>query len=242
MSQRTPADIVEKICNFVLFTRQLIADQKLTPGTVYGMDGTAVWLDPSASTSIAPVGVRDVSVHGTGYDKLRITVALTAKADGKKFLPFVLLNRKGVIPEVAEKLRGKPNFCWAGRTWMDESLTETYLRQTIGPQLFNKRLLVWDSFMCHISSRPKEVLGSLKILTSVVPGGCTKFVQPADLSWNKLFKQHIQEQHDDWLRAGDIPQIMGGNCKPVDPITYLTGIYNAWQLLSEELIRKSFKH
>ena len=60
VSQRTPADFVEKVCNFVLFTRQLIADQKLTPGTVYGMDETAVWLDPSASTSIATVGVCSV--------------------------------------------------------------------------------------------------------------------------------------------------------------------------------------
>ena len=160
----------------------------------------------------------------------------------KKCLPFVLLNRKRVIPEVEEKFRGKLNLCWAGRTWMDEALTETYLCQTIGPQLFHKRLLVWDSFRCHISSKTKEVLGSLKILTSIVPGGCTKFVQAADLSWNKPFKQHIPEQHDDWLRAGDIPQTTGGNCKPVDPITYLTWVYNAWQLLSEELIRKSFKH
>ena len=83
VSQRTPADFVEKVCNFVLFTRQLIADQKLTPGTVYGMDETAVRLDPSASTSIAPVGVRDVSIRRIGHDKLRIIVALTAQADVK---------------------------------------------------------------------------------------------------------------------------------------------------------------
>lgn len=240
--QKAPVDFVEKVCDFILYTRKLIKDEGVHANAVYGMDETSVWLDPAASTTIAPVGVRDVSIRGVGHDKVRITVALTAKADGKKCLPFVLLNRKRVIPEIADQFRGKLNLCWAGRVWMDDSLTETYLRQTIGPQLFQKRVLIWDSFRCHRSEKTKDVLHSLKVLTSIVPGGCTKFVQPADVSWNRPFKLRIQEMHDDWLGANNLPQTAGGNYKPPSPAVYLTWVYEAWQAVSEEVIRNSFRH
>ena len=83
VSQKPPDDYVDKVCGFILYVRKVINDEGIKENAEYGMDETAVWLDPLATTSIAPVGVRDVSVRKTGHDKLRITLALTAIADGK---------------------------------------------------------------------------------------------------------------------------------------------------------------
>ena len=79
---------------------------------------------------------------------------------------------------------------------MNNALTPTYVEKILGPSMFlKKRLLVWDSFRCHVSDRTQKKFRQLKIDTAVVPGGCTKYVQPADVSWNRPFKAHIQVCH-----------------------------------------------
>ena len=107
--------------------------------------------------------------------------------------------------------------------------------------MFRKRVIIWDSFRCHSSSKTKDILKQLKIESVVIPGGCTKYIQPADVSWNKPFKEKIQELHDTWLSVGDIPLTRGGNPAPPPPQVYLAWIVQAWDSISTELIKKSFK-
>ena len=102
---------------------------------------------------------------------------LTARSDGLKCKPFVLLNRKRQDPKIIEKCKNKLTLYWQGKIWMNDELTEDYLRRTFGPGFFHRRLLVWDSFRCHISEGTKKILKELKLDTAVVPGGCTKFIQ-----------------------------------------------------------------
>jgi len=39
-------------------------------------------------------------------------------------------------------------------------------------------MLVWDSFKCRISDERKEQLKQYNTVMSVIPGGCTKYLQP----------------------------------------------------------------
>lgn len=84
---------------------------------------------------------------------------------------------------------------------MDENLTKDYLRRVIGNFSFKHRLLCWNAFRCHIMDSVKDVLHKMKIDTAVVPGGCTKYIQPADVSWNKPFnvKNSLHDQYDDFI-------------------------------------------
>lgn len=125
-----------------------------------------------------------MSVLTTGHEKLRVTVMLTARSDGSKCRPYVLLPRKRVEPSIVEKFKSKLHLAWEGTTWMNDNLTIDYLKRVIGQYPFGKRLLVWDSFRCHLKSRNNvenlELKKQLKwcgIDTAVVPGGCTKFIQ-----------------------------------------------------------------
>ena len=34
---------------------------------------------------------------------------------------------------------------------------------------------------------------------TLIPGGCTRYIQGPDVSWNKPFKARCTEQYDDWL-------------------------------------------
>jgi len=77
---------------------------------------------------------------------MRLTVLLTAREDGFKCKPYVLLPRKRSLAAVVEKFKNKLILSWSGRTWMDDCLTEEYLRKVFGNYLFGRRLLIWDAF------------------------------------------------------------------------------------------------
>lgn len=239
--QRPPADSIDKIVKFVLFIRSQFKKYKYSASNVFACDETAVWLDPIGKKCIETRGARDVTVQTLGHEKVHITVMLCARANGTKCKPFVLLNRKRPVPAIVQKFAGRLVLAWAGKVWMDNELTEDFLRRVLGPLSFGQRLLVWDSFRCHLSKETKEVLSELKFHTAVVPGGCTKYVQAPDVSWNKPFKSAINRYHEDWMADGSgIELTRGGNPRPPPMETYLQWVVDAWDSLSNDVIRDSF--
>ena len=68
---------------------------------------------------------------------------------------------------------------------MNQTLTEDYINRVIGgPTFTSHRLLVWDSFKCHVSKDSKDTKDSLKKLKvdqAVIPGGVTGFIQAPDV-------------------------------------------------------------
>ena len=44
----------------------------------------------------------------------------------------------------------------------------------------------------------------------VIPGGCTKFLQPLDASINKPFKAAFRAIYDEVLRKGEVEYSRGG--------------------------------
>lgn len=102
---------------------------------------------------------------------------LTARSDGFKCRPFVLLKNKRPIKKIEKKFKNKLELSWAGRTFFNDDLTFEYLKSIIGSSLFGKRLLAWDAYRCHISDETKKLLKKLQIDAAVIPGGCTKFIQ-----------------------------------------------------------------
>jgi len=45
----------------------------------------------------------------------------------------------------------------------------------------------------------QDKLVKLKVTTSIIPGGCTSYVQVLDVSVNKIIKQYIEEYKDLWV-------------------------------------------
>ncbi|KAL3108240.1 hypothetical protein niasHT_018648 [Heterodera trifolii] len=72
-----------------------------------------------------------VTVLNTGHEKARVTVILTARSDGKKLQPFVLLHKKRPIPNIINCFKSRLHLCWCGRVWMDNELTTEYLESAI---------------------------------------------------------------------------------------------------------------
>ena len=74
-----------------------------------------------------------------------------------------------------------------------------------------------------------------------VPPGCTGKVQPADVSWNAAFKRHLQELYDDWQFSAPKEFTRYGNPKPPSNALLMKWVKQAWDMVTPEIIAKSFK-
>ena len=234
---KTPSDCTEKIVRFLLFFRKI--RHQYADSSIFVMDETPVWLEPVGATTIEVKGAKQVPIKTAGHEKIRFTVILTARADGTKCKPYVLIPRRRSIPEL-ENLRGLVfNYC--GQSWMNDELTADYLYKVIGRFHFGKRLLVWDSFRCHLSQNTKNILRIMNLQTAVIPGGCTSLIQAPDVSWNRSFKCSIQKSYEEWMENGRHSFTKSGNLRPPTLSDFARWIDEAWQKISTEQIKNSMK-
>ena len=104
--------------------------------------------------------------------------------------PFIVFKgAKRDMKRLNEEYQSKCIVASSDSGWMDEALTEQYCRKVIGTFSFGtRRLLAWDAFRCHLTSRVNDILNRAKADSVIIPGGCTKFIQAPDVGWNKPMK------------------------------------------------------
>ena len=125
--------------------------------------------------------------------------------------------------------------------WMSKSLTLKYVEWHYGKFFFSRRSLAWDSFDSHTTNSVEKTLTDCKVDSLVIPGGCTKYVQALDVSWNKLFKTMMKELYDNWLSQGIQEYTISWNLKapPIKPMVEL--VLESWASFSLVVIKKSLK-
>ena len=64
---------------------------------------------------------------------------------------------------------------------MNKELTLRWCNEILGQFSFCKRLLAWDSYEAYLTDNVKRALTKSKIETVIIPGGCTKYIQAADV-------------------------------------------------------------
>ena len=148
------------------------------------MDETPIGIESVAESTIDKKGIKSVPIKSTGHEKLRLTVVLTARADGSKLKPYIVIPRKREIQDLINTNKDAL-LSFAPKSWMDNQLTKDYLNRVIGRFSFTKRLMIWDSYSCHLSSETKNVLRNFNLDSVIIPAGCTSLIQAPDLSWNK---------------------------------------------------------
>ena len=88
MCQKPPSDYVSKIVSFIVYVRSKQLKFGFKPENIVAMDETAIWPDSPGNSTIEFVGVKQVPIKSTGHERFRITMALSAKADGTKLKVF----------------------------------------------------------------------------------------------------------------------------------------------------------
>ena len=85
--------------------------------------------------------------------------------------------------------------------------------KVIGNFSLTKRLLVWDSFRCHMSALAEEAIRKRFVVMGVILGGCTEMLQQIDVSLNKPVKDVYKQKYGKWKTAGNSEYTKGGNIK-----------------------------
>ena len=74
----------------------------------------------------------------------------------------------------------------------------------------------------------------------IVPGGCTKILQHADVSWNAPFKSAYRLHYDSWLARDDRSVTPAGNPHAPPKVLMVQSVVASWKSISAEVIRRSF--
>ena len=77
---------------------------------------------------------------------------------------------------------------------MNEELLTIWVKQVLGTFSFNRWLLAWDSYECHMTDSVRKDFEKMNV--DIVPGGCTKYIQASDVCWNKPFKARMAELYN----------------------------------------------
>jgi hypothetical protein len=193
------------------------------------MDETACWMDMPGDSTIHFTGSRSVSLKTTGHEKQHYTVVLTARADGTKLKPFVVFKGKGT--RLIKELSTIPGVVvrFSSNGWMNDDLTIEYLKSVIGRLSFQKHQMIWDACRCHCSKTVKAECNRLRLHTATVAGGCTKFIQAANVVWNAPFKSRIKELYETWMSdISNHQYTKGGNLKTPSRSIVCEWIRSAW--------------
>ena len=121
-------------------------------------------------------------------------------------------------------------------------MTKDWVSRSWGLLNFSRRLLVWESYRYHImASVSNHARRNANSDISVIPGGLTGHLQPADVSWNKPFKQAYKALYNDWMATGEKSLTPAGNMRAPDKALCLRWVKEAWNSVTSDVIRKSFR-
>ena len=246
IGQKDPQQLINRLVSYVIHARRMQMRCNFKASQIYAMDETPVWQDMVGTTTVSKVGSQDVVLKSTGYEKTRVSVCLTARADETKLKPFIVFKEaKLEVAILNQEFRGKCILASSENKWMNTSLTLEWVQKVLGSFSFNQRLLAWDSYECHMEqtvSKSQKNLKAKKIESLIIPGGCTKYLQAPDVSWNKPFKAKVAEEYDEWLSTVGINRVTeAGNLKSPERRAIVQWILKAWDELTPETIVKSFK-
>ena len=216
VAQKDPDLLVAKLVSYILRVRRLRTKHNYQLSDIIAFDETTIWADMVSETTVDVTGTKTISMKTTGHEKCRVTVGLAAKGDGTKFKPFIVLKGgKRDVEKLKKEFGSKCVVAWSVNGWMDTDLTIHWTNTVLGYFSFNRRLLAWDTFEYHMVPTVTSSLKSKKVDSVLIPGGCTKYIQAPDVSWNKPFKALCTEKYDTWLENEGINQETEcGNLKP----------------------------
>ncbi len=93
------------------------------------MDETAVWMDMPGTATVDVVGTKSVPLKTTGHEKQRVTVSLSALADGRKLPPMIVFKGKKMPPELKNTTGAIIALSTNG--WMNQELTLVWLEKVL---------------------------------------------------------------------------------------------------------------
>lgn len=159
------------------------------------------------TATISKVGSHYIVLKTTRHKKAHVSICLNAKAGRTKLKLFIVYKgTKSKVLTLNPDFSGKDIIALSENGWMNTPITLDGVQKVLELFSFHQRLLLWDSYECHIEEFVSKDLKAKTIKSFIVPGDCTKCIQAPDVSWKKPFKAKLANEYDEWLST------IGINC------------------------------
>lgn len=238
--------------------------QELGVRRLYNADQTAVNYEYVPSRTITSRGAKTVWVKCAGKTKERATVMLLAASDGTKMDPFIVFKTKpSSVPETArenvairhgfrrrlwrelECLQRGTRIYTNGAGWWNSELSIDFLAWHFGHRanMHEPVLLLWDDFSGHWRKDVMIFARLLNVHLMKIPPGYTYVCQPADVAWNRPFKNHLRKEWIEFLLSQVRAAGAGVAFKMAAPERHniVSWIKSAWASLSSATITAGFR-
>ncbi len=242
VAQKDPDLLTEKLVSFVEYVAKTVSSQGIVERDIIAMDETVVCFDIVSPTSDTQ-GAKSEALKTTGQKESHLTVVLAGRADGTKLKPYIVFRGAADEVKAMQQQTSSAVIDTSVNGWMNDTLTADWLQSVVGKVNVTPRLLVWDSYRCHISAATKaELKRGYNITTAVIPRGCAQYIQAPDVMWNRPFKQSLQDAYDLWMAGDADKEYTAGGLLNVPARRLLVDwVVAAWNKLDKDLIRESFK-
>ena len=97
------------------------------------MDETVVWAEMLSDTTVNAKGAKTITMKSTGHENVRVTVCLTATADGRKLKPMIVFKgakRESIL--LNQEFKGRCFIASSTNGWMNEDLTINFVKNVVG--------------------------------------------------------------------------------------------------------------
>ena len=197
------------------------------------MDETEVWQDMVPNTIVDNIGESMIRLKTIGHEKNKNCRVFGCK--GRRYQTEAVHRFfPGAKRESKAEFKTKCVVASSINGWMNEELTVSWVKGVLGHFSFTRRMLAWDSFRCHVLESVEQGLNRGKIDPVIVPGGCTKYIQAPDVSWNKPFKTKVTEKYNKWMANGQHKFTAAGNMCAPPRREIVKSILKAW--MSETML------
>lgn len=207
----------------------------------YHADETGVQLQPSPTETLDFRGAKSVAIVGSG-DKRQATCMLGGTVSGEVLKPQIIF--KGLTRAVLPPTVDGVDCVHSESHWATYDTTCAWISSVIVPhaqaakvrlglQPNHPALLIWDVWQHHRSAEMMSFLLQYYPWLRVVfvPANCTSYLQVADVSMNKPFKDSLKQQFSKWLMDQDL------GTKNTISVTVLRPLILQWILVALDRIR-----
>ena len=191
-AQQDPEQLIDKLILYILHALRLSIIYKFPPSSIIAMDETSISNDLVSNTITHKQGAKSVCLKTTEHEKCMVSVCFAAKGDGTKLKPFVVFHAaKRESKSLDEEFKSHCVVKSSGNAWINEELITIWVKRVLDAFSFNRQLLAWDSYECHMTDSVRKDLKDMNVDSVIIPGGCTKYIQAPDVCWNKPFKARM---------------------------------------------------
>ena len=165
---------------------------------MFNMDETSIYLDMPANYTYDKKGKKRIEIDTAGAERVRLSTAFTAAADGTKLPIFVIIPRAhamdGYVPPANVRILYRTQ-----ARFSSDVIVNAYLPEIMANHPGSCLLL--DSARCHTTDRVRTAMDDLNIARALIPPSLTNLLQPADVCWFSSVKREYRAKWNHWFRS-----------------------------------------